>query len=157
VYGPRQLIRHNRQGFIGWFIRLAIEDAEIQIYGDGTQVRDFVYVDDAADAFMRAGASDACNGAVFNVGGSEPTSHAELVKLLLRLAGTGSYRFVQWPAEKKAIDIGSFYADSTRIERTLGWRPVTPLAEGLERTVSFYRAHFDKYVPAAGTPQVAAP
>ena len=69
VYGPRQLIKHNRQGFIGWFIRLAIENKTIQIYGDGSQLRDFVYVDDAADAFLRAGASDACNGEVFNVGG----------------------------------------------------------------------------------------
>ena len=69
VYGPRQLIKHNRQGFIGWFIRLAIEDRTIQIYGDGSQLRDFVYVDDAADAFLRAGADDACNGEVFNVGG----------------------------------------------------------------------------------------
>ena len=59
VYGPRQLIKHNRQGFIAWFIRQAIEDREIQIYGDGRQLRDFVYVDDAADAFLRAGASDA--------------------------------------------------------------------------------------------------
>ncbi len=59
VYGPRQLIKHNRQGFIGWFIRLAIEGQAIQIYGDGSQLRDFVYVDDAADAFLRAGASDA--------------------------------------------------------------------------------------------------
>src|SRR5678816_2200018 len=49
VYGPRQLIRHNRQGFIGWFIRTAIEGGTIQIYGDGSQLRDFVFVDDAAD------------------------------------------------------------------------------------------------------------
>src|SRR3989441_2257677 len=59
VYGPRQLIRHNRQGFIGWFIRLALEGQEIEIYGDGTQVRDFVYVEDVADAVLRAGANDA--------------------------------------------------------------------------------------------------
>ena len=83
VYGPRQLIRHNRQGFIGWFIRLAIEDRTIQIYGDGSQLRDFVYVDDAADAFLRAGASDACNGEVFNVGGDEPISHRDLTTLLV--------------------------------------------------------------------------
>ena len=56
VYGPRQLLKHNRQGFIGWFIRLVVEDREIQIYGDGRQLRDFVFVDDAADAFLRAGA-----------------------------------------------------------------------------------------------------
>src|SRR4029078_3469666 len=55
VFGPRQLLRHNRQGFIGWFIRLAIEDQEIQVFGDGSQMRDFVYVDDAADPFLPAG------------------------------------------------------------------------------------------------------
>ena len=58
VYGPRQLIKHNRQGFIGWFIRLALEGREIQVFGDGSQLRDFVYVDDAADAFLRAGAAE---------------------------------------------------------------------------------------------------
>ena len=75
VYGPRQLIRHNRQGFIGWFIRLAIEGGEIQIFGDGSQIRDFVYVDDVSDAFLRAGYRDACNGGAFNIGGSQPISH----------------------------------------------------------------------------------
>src|SRR5690606_16950241 len=62
VYGPRQLVRHNRQGFIGWFIRLAIEDREIQVFGDGSQLRDFVYVDDVVEAFLLAGATAACDG-----------------------------------------------------------------------------------------------
>ena len=86
-------------------------------------MRDFVYVDDAVDAFLRAGASEASNGQVFNVGGFEPISHRDLVHLLIALAGTGSYRFVEWPPEKKAIDIGDFYADWTLISDTLGWRP----------------------------------
>ena len=103
VYGPRQLIRHNRQGFIGWFIRLALEDREIQIFGDGSQLRDFVYVDDAADAFLRAGATDACNGEVFNVGGDEPISHRDLVDAADRdRRHAARYRFVEWPPEKKA-------------------------------------------------------
>jgi UDP-glucose 4-epimerase len=155
VYGPRQLIKHNRQGFIGWFIRLAIEDKEIDIYGDGSQVRDFVYVDDAADAFLRAGASDACNGRAFNVGGLEPISHRDLVALLIRVAGSGRCRFVEWPPEKKAIDIGSFYADSSLIRSVLGWAPTTALADGLSKTMAFYRAHLPHYVPAADEPQVA--
>lgn len=149
VYGPRQLLKHNRQGFIAWFIRLAIEDREIQIYGDGSQLRDFVYVDDAAEAFLRAGADEACNGQVLNVGGLEPIAHRDLVQLLVGIAGSGRYRFVEWPPEKKAIDIGDFYADSTRIDRTLGWKPTVSLAEGLRRTVEFYREHFDRYVPAS--------
>jgi UDP-glucose 4-epimerase len=151
VYGPRQLIRHNRQGFIGWFIRLAIEGATIQIYGDGSQLRDFVYVDDAADAFLRAGASDACNGQVFNVGGDQPLSHRDLTTLLIGIAGSGRIEYVEWPPEKRAIDIGDFYADSSRFTQLTGWRPIVPLREGLTRTVEFYRRHFDRYVdrPAA--------
>jgi UDP-glucose 4-epimerase len=153
VYGPRQLVKHDRQGFIGWFVRLAVEGREIQIYGDGSQVRDFVFVDDAADAFLRAGATDAVNGDVFNVGGSEPIAHRELVRLLIEVAGTGSVRFVDWPAEKKAIDIGSFYADSSRFAAVTGWAPRVPLTGGLRRTVEFYREHLDKYVSvASGAP-----
>src|SRR3954452_7160751 len=148
VYGPRQLIKHNRQGFIGWFIRLAIEDREIQVFGDGSQLRDFVYVDDAADAFLRAAAADACDGEVFNVGGDQPISHRELVSLLVEIAGSGSVRYVEWPPEKKRIDIGSFYSDSTKFRTAVGWEPTVSLREGLRRTVAFYRAHMDHYVDA---------
>jgi UDP-glucose 4-epimerase len=146
IYGPRQLLKHNRQGFIAWFIRQVVEDREIQIYGDGSQLRDFVYVDDAAEAFLRAGASDASNGMVFNVGGLEPIALKNLVELLISIAGTGRYRFVEWPPEKKAIDIGDFHADSTLIRRTLGWQATTSLADGLARTIEFYRTNLGHYV-----------
>jgi len=146
IYGPRQLVRHNRQGFIGWFVRLVVEDKEIQIFGDGLQLRDFVYVDDAADAFLRAGATDAVNGQVFNVGGPQPISHLELVTLLIETAGTGAYRLVEWPADKKAIDIGSFYADSTRFRTTTGWEPQTTLRDGLAQTIAYYRQHLPRYL-----------
>ena len=146
VYGPRQLVRHNRQGFIGWFVRLAVEGGEIQIYGDGSQLRDFVYVEDVVEAFLAAGLSDAVNGDVFNVGGSEPISHRDLVHRLIETAGSGTVRFVDWPSEKKAIDIGSFYSDSTKFMMATGWKPRVGLAEGLQRTVAFYRAHLPRYL-----------
>jgi UDP-glucose 4-epimerase len=149
VYGPRQLLKHNRQGFIGWFIRQVVENREVQLYGDGSQLRDFVYVDDAANAFLRAGAADAANGQVFNVGGAEPMSLRHLLELLIAIAGTGRYRCVEWPPEKKAIDIGDFHADSSLILRTLGWAPVTSLRDGLTRTIEFYRAHLHHYVTTA--------
>jgi UDP-glucose 4-epimerase len=148
VYGPRQLIRNNRQGFIGWFIRLALEGSEIQIYGDGSQIRDFVHVDDVADAFLRAGASDACNGDVFNVGGSEPIAHRDLVKLLIEQSGRGSVRFIEWPEDKRRIDIGSFYSDSSKFSKTTGWQPAMTLKDGLRQTLAYYRAHLDKYLDA---------
>ena len=154
VYGPRQLIKHNRQGFIGWFIRLAVEGREIQVFGDGSQMRDFVYVDDTVDAFLRAGASDACNGHVFNVGGFEPTTHRDLVTLLIDVAGSGSVRYVPWPPEKQAIDIGSFYADSSRFRQAVGWEPRVSLREGFRRTLAYYRSHLGEYV---GAPPAAPP
>jgi len=152
VYGPRQLVKHDRQGFIGWFIRLAVEDQEIQIFGDGAQRRDFVFVDDAAEAFMLAGATDTCNGRAFNVGGLEPISHRDLVQLLIEVAGSGRCRHVEWPAEKKAIDIGSFYSDSTLFRSTTGWNPRVDLREGLTRTVDYYRTFLTHYIdpPNAG-------
>ena len=149
VYGPRQLIRHNRQGFIGWFIRLALEGKEIQIYGDGSQIRDFVYVGDVADAFLRAGALDACNGDVFNVGGSEPIAHRDLVTMLLQQSGRGTMRFVDWPDDKRRIDIGSFYSNSTKFSTLTGWKPEVSLRDGLKRTLAFYRSHLDKYLDEA--------
>ena len=154
VYGPRQLVKHNRQGFIGWFIRLAVEDRELEIYGDGSQLRDLLFVDDAADAFLRAGASDLVNGDVFNVGGEPPISHRDLVALLFEIAGTGRVRFVDWPAEKKRIDIGNFYADSTKFRTAVGWRPRTSLRDGLAASVAYYRQHLAQYLDGAEERQV---
>jgi len=146
IFGPRQLIKHNRQGFLAWFIRLAIEDRTIQIYGDGSQLRDFVYVADAADAFLRAGASDAVNGEVFNVGGTDPISLRDLTSLLIQIAGSGRVEYVEWPADKKAIDIGSFYTNASKFMRATAWAPSVSLHEGLRRTVEFYRQHLNHYL-----------
>ena len=146
VYGPRQLLRHNRQGFIGWFIRLALEDREIQVFGDGSQVRDFVYVDDAVEAFLAAGATDDVNGEAFNVGGDEHLAHRDLVKMLVEIAGSGHFTFVDWPADRKAIDIGSFYADSTLMRTRTGWTPSVTLRDGFARTFDYYRQHLRHYV-----------
>ena len=146
VYGPRQLIKHNRQGFIAWFIRLALEGREIQIFGDGSQIRDFVYVDDAVNAFLVAGVCERCNGEVFNVGGDEHIAHRDLVQFLIELAGSGRFRFVEWPAEKKAIDIGSFYADSARFKDATGWKPGVSLRDGLSKTLAYYRQHLEHYL-----------
>ena len=146
TYGPRQLIRHSRQGFIGWFLRQAVLGETIQIFGDGTQKRDFDYVDDVVDAFLRAGSMDAADGQVFNLGGDEPVSLLELTKTIIDIAGHGDYVLSPFPPERKRIDIGDFYADTTKIRKTLGWAPRVPLRDGLERTIDYYRRHRDRYL-----------
>ncbi len=139
TYGPRQLMRHNRQGFIGWFVRLAVEGKTIQLYGDGRQLRDLCYVDDTVDAFLRVGMSDAANGQVYNLGGQGPISLAELAYKLVAVAGRGKVEFVPWPEERKRIDIGDVYSSYARAEAVLGWTPTTALDDGLRTTIDYYR------------------
>src|SRR5512138_2887464 len=145
TYGPRQLSRHNRQGFIGWFVRQAAFGEEILVFGDGQQKRDFNHVDDVVDAFLRAGALDASDGQVFNLGDTAPVSLLGLVELLLDVAGGGRYRCVAFPEERKKIDIGDFYADISKVRERLGWSPTTPLRDGLGASVAYYRAHREHY------------
>ena len=146
TYGPRQLIKHNRQGFIGWFIRQAVAGQTIQLYGDGRQLRDLTFVDDVVEAFLLAGANDAANGRVYNLGGSAPISLYDLACTIVELAGRGDVRLVPWPEERKKIDIGDVYSSYARIESELGWRPAVPLRAGLERTLAYYCDNLDKYI-----------
>jgi len=145
TYGPRQLMKHNRQGFIGWFMRLIVEGQEIQLYGDGQQLRDLTYVDDVVDAFLRAGATDETNGQVYNLGGLVPISLLDLTQMLVTIAGQGSVRLVPWPEARKRIDIGDVYSSYAKIDAALGWRPTTTLQDGLAQTIAYYRQHRQHY------------
>src|SRR5581483_5309639 len=113
TYGPRMRVKDDRQTFLGTWLRLAVLGEELLVFGDGKQRRDFTYVDDAVDAFLLAGESDAADGEVFNVGGEPPVSLAELAELLVELAGGGSWRLVPFPEERRSIDIGDYYADDS--------------------------------------------
>jgi UDP-glucose 4-epimerase len=86
------------------------------------------------------------------VGGDAPTSHRDLATMLVTIAGSGRIEYVEWPPEKKAIDIGSFYADSTKFARATGWRPSITLEDGLRRTIDFYRRHLEHYVDRTAKP-----
>lgn len=150
TYGPRLLMKHSRQGFIGWFIRQAIDNQEIQIFGDGKQLRDINYVDDVVEALLLAAVYEGANGRIFNLGNSPPVSLVEFVEVLLGACrdlgvGQGGYRLTPFPLDKKRIDIGDYYADYSKIQRILGWQPYVSLREGLARTVAFYLEHRDHY------------
>ena len=146
TYGPHLLMKHGRQGFITVFIRLAIEGKPIQVYGDGSQLRDFTYVSDAVDAFLAAGVSDDAYGRAFNVGGIEPVPLIEVARLCQELAGAGgTVETAPWPSDREKIDIGSIYIDHARLTETAGWEPKVGLSEGLAATISFYKVHGDHY------------
>ena len=139
TYGPRMRVKDDRQTFLGTWLRLAVEGQELLVFGDGTQRRDFTYVDDAVEAFLLAGASPEADGEVFNVGGEPPVSLRELAELLVEIAGGGSYRLVPFPEERRSIDIGDYFADDAKIRGRLGWEPRVGLREGLDRSLAYYR------------------
>jgi UDP-glucose 4-epimerase len=146
VYGPRQLISHNRQGFIGWFVRQIMCGEEIQVFGDGEQLRDMCYVDDVVGALLLAAAHECTVGEVYNVGGPHPVSLKKIVETLISLKGDGTYRLVPFPDERKRIDIKSFDTDTTKIRQQLGWKPIVDLQDGLATTIAYYRHHLEHYL-----------
>lgn len=144
TFGPRQLMKHNRQGVVPWFIRQVIDGEEIKIFGDGKQIRDLNYVDDVVDAFLLAAGKEESDHRLFNLGGNQAISLLELVKSMIKINRSGSYSIVPFPEEKKRIDIGDYYADFSKIKKILGWEPKVPLTDGLSKTLSYYKK-FKKY------------
>ncbi len=145
TYGPGMRVKDARQTFLGIWIRKVIEQKPIQIFGSGEQRRDFNFVADVVEALLRTAANDDANGQVFNLGHSEHISLKELAKLLVELNGGGKYELVPFPDDRKAIDIGDYYADFRKIDKFLGWSPQVNLEEGLKQTLEFYRANQAHY------------
>jgi UDP-glucose 4-epimerase len=145
TYGPRMRVKDARQTFLGYWFRLLLSGEQLQIFGDGSQQRDFNYVDDAVRAFLLAAARDEAVGKVYNLGDDEVVSLKGLAEMLVRQNGEGSFRIVPFPDDRKVIDIGDYYGDFRRIRDELGWEPMVRLAEGLARTLAFYREHGRRY------------
>jgi UDP-glucose 4-epimerase len=145
TYGPGMRVRDARQTFLGIWIRNLIQGKVIQVYGDGLQVRDFNYVDDVVSAMLLAASHAASEGQVFNLGAAEVISLKDLAEKLVGLHGSGSHEVVPFPADKKAIDIGNYYSDFSKIRKVLAWTPTISLEDGLKRTLEYFMQHGDKY------------
>jgi UDP-glucose 4-epimerase len=138
-------MRHSRYGVVNWFVRLAIDGDAIQVFGDGSILRDYLYVGDCVRALLQCAASDAAYGEVFNVGVDRPTTFVELAETLIAVAGSGSWQFAPFSPERKAQEPGDYYSDIGKIRRLVGWSPTVGLEEGLRRTVDYYRRHRSEY------------
>lgn len=145
TYGPGMRVKDARQTFLGIWVRMLIEGTPIKVFGDGMQLRDFNYVDDCVEALLLAGASDASNGKVFNLGSTEVVGLKALAEMMTGLGCGGSYELIPFPPERKAIDIGDYYSDFRLITDQLGWKPKVSMAEGLTKTVAFYQEHRSHY------------
>jgi len=139
VYGPRGQMRHSHFGVVNWFVRLALQERPIPIFGSGRIVRDFLYVDDCVEALLLAAREPKAVGEILNVGHDSPSTFLEVAKILRELVPSTTIEFTEFSPERKAQEPGDFLSDITKIRGLLGWEPRVDLREGLARTVDFYR------------------
>jgi UDP-glucose 4-epimerase len=145
VYGPRQRLRDDFQGFLPIFIRRALDDEPITVFGDGRQERDCLFVDDVVECLLLATLSPDAPGQLFNIANDEHLELRALAHAVVTAAGSGSVEHADWPSDRDAIDIGSYFGDSSKAKRVLDWEPRTAFADGIARTIAFYRARRDWY------------
>lgn len=143
-YGPRHQMRHSRQGVLNWFIRQIIDNEEIKLFGTGSQVRDINYIDDVVMALLQVAASENVWGEAYNLGG-QAISLAEFVDTAIAIYGKGSFKHANFSADRKKIEIGDYIADYTKITKSIGWKPITNLTTGLEKTINYYKKYKKHY------------
>jgi nucleoside-diphosphate-sugar epimerase len=144
TYGPRMRIKDARQTFIGVWLRALLVGRPFEVWG-GAQLRDFTYVEDAADAFLLAAATPATEGGAFNLGGDGAISLTDLAQAAIAANGGGRYELKEFPAERRRIDIGDYWADDSLFRRTAGWQPRVGVREGLKNSLEFFRTRLAKY------------
>ncbi|WP_426957297.1 NAD-dependent epimerase/dehydratase family protein [Muricoccus radiodurans] len=144
-YGPRMRVKDARQTFLGIWLRRVLEGEPFEVWG-GEQLRDFSYVDDVVSAFLAAADAPEAAGRAFNLGGDAPVSLRDLAEMVLAAAGGGRYESRSFPAERAAIDIGSYHADDRAFRALTGWAPKVGLPEGLRRTLDWLRPRLAEYL-----------
>jgi len=145
IYGPRAQMKHSLYGVANWFIRLALDNETIKVFGDGSILRDFLYIDDCIDALVLSAESNEVNGEVLNVGHDKPISFIEYAKKVVKIIGSGKWEFAPFSPERKAQEPGDFYSDITKIKKYLGWFPKISIDEGIEKTAKYYKKYKKYY------------
>ena len=137
-YGHFQRPEQKRYGIVNWFIHEAMHDRPLTVYGEGTQVRDYIHVEDVVDAMLVAGLAAEADGKIFNVGTGRGISFVEMAEHIIRAAGRGSLKHVDWPADAAVVETGDFIADTSLIAASLGWTARIPLEAGIAEVVARY-------------------
>ena len=145
-YGPRQQIKHSKYSILGWFVRLAMEGKKINIFGDGKQVRNYIYVDDIVEAFVRAGKSSSVNGKMFFLGSNKNTEFGEMAELVIKTVGNGSIRYVPWPDDYEKAETGDSIISTSKIAEAINWKPKISLEEGIKNTFNYYSKNNKFYI-----------
>ena len=144
-YGPRSQMLHSKYSMINWFIRLAMQNDAVKVFGDGGQIRDYIFVDDLAMAFIYAAVTPECYGGVFNVGSGTGATFRQMAETVVSAVGSGRIDFVPWPENYINVETGDHVTDIRKISSVTGWRPHTGLEDGIRLTHEYYASNRDNY------------
>jgi len=142
-FGPRQQMKHFHYSIVGWFIKLAMENKTITIFGDGKQIRDYIFIDDLVSAFLRAAYNPKTSGKIYNVGSGSGTRFIDMANTVVDVTGKGKIKHISWPKGYEKNETGDYVGDITKI-RKIGWNPKISFEEGVKRTYEYYKK-FTKY------------
>jgi UDP-glucose 4-epimerase len=144
-YGPRSQMKHHKYSMVNWFIRQAMENHVIRVFGDGQQLRDYIHVEDLADAFISAAVTDDCAGEVFNVGSGVGTKFKDMAEMILNVVGSGSIEYVPWPTNYINVETGDYITDIKKICSATGWMPQVDLERGIKSVYEYYNMYRSYY------------
>ena len=145
VFGPRSRISTPDFGFVNYFVGLALQGKDLTVFGDGAQLRNISYVEDCVNALMSAAESERANGEVFFATSDRQYSVAEIAQSISTHIG-GSIRFIPWPADRRAIEVGDAVISNAKIKGLLGWKPQYSLSEGMILTRDYFRPCLNDYL-----------
>jgi len=145
VFGPRASIHSPEFTFNNYFIGLALQNKNITVYKPGNQLRNVLYVQDAVDALIQAAISDQVNKDVFFAVGDSHYTVAQIAEKTTEILG-GKVQYIDWPQERKAIDIGDAVLSNNKFKNIVGWNPSVSFEEGLINTKEFYSKCLEKYL-----------
>jgi UDP-glucose 4-epimerase len=145
-YGPRQQVKHSKYSLVGWFVRQAMEGREIKIFGDGGQLRDYIFVDDIVSALLACSAAPGAVGEVINVGSGDSTKFRDMVSQVVECVGRGVVTYVPWPDNYERVETGDISIDISKLHALTLFRPLVGLRDGIKRTFDYYSEHMQKYV-----------
>jgi nucleoside-diphosphate-sugar epimerase len=145
-YGPRQQIKHSKYSLVGWFVRQAMEGNVIKVFGNGEQLRDYVYVDDIVTAMLRCAETPGTVGEVMNVGSGQSTKFRDMVTEVIKCVNRGSMEFIPWPEQYERVETGDIVVDISKVKSLTGWEPRFTLEDGIQKTLEYYSKHASHYV-----------
>jgi len=145
-YGPRQQIKHNKYSLVGWFVRQAMEGKTIKIYGDGRQLRDYIFIEDIVDAMVLTAANQKAIGEIVNIGSGTSTRFCDMVRSVISIVKNGQLEFIPWPENYEKIETGDVSVDISKLHQITLWRPKFSIQEGIRLTHEYYKKNLERYI-----------